>query len=59
MEAYIDIKKHKSILLTQLYISKVGFNTFLHSIRVLDIQGPECDYQEGDIIVEYVLLKCP
>jgi hypothetical protein len=59
MEAYIDIKKYESVLLTQLYIGKVGFNTFLYLIRVLDIQGLEYNYQEGDIIVEHVLLKCP
>ena len=28
-------------------------------MRVPDVQGPECDYQEGDIIVEHILLKCP
>ena len=59
MEAYIDIKKHESALLTQLRIGKVGFNAFLHSMRVPDIQGPECDYQEEDMTVEHVLLKCP
>jgi hypothetical protein len=59
MKAYINIKKHKSVLLTQLHIDKVGFNAFLYLIRVLDIQGLEYDYQEGDIIVEHVLLKCP
>ena len=59
MKAHIGIKKHESALLTQLRTGKVGFNAFLHLMRVPDIQGPECDYQEGDIIVEHVLLKCP
>ena len=44
MEAYIDIKKHESALLTQLRTGKVGFNAFFYSIKVPDIQGPECDY---------------
>jgi len=59
MEAHIGIKKHESALLTQLCIDKVRFNAFLHSIRVPDIQGLECDYQEGDMTMEHVLLKCP
>ena len=59
MEAHIGMKKHESALLTQLRTGKVGFNAFLHSMRVPDIQGPECDCQEGDMTVEHVLLKCP
>jgi hypothetical protein len=37
IEAHIGIKKHKSALLTQLYIGKVRFNVFLYLMRVLDI----------------------
>jgi len=59
MEAHTGMKKHESALLTQLRTGKVGFNAFLHSMRVPDIQGPECDCQEGDMTVEHVLLKCP
>jgi len=53
------MKKHESALLTQLRTGKVGFNAFLHSMRVPDVRGPECDCQEGDMTVEHVLLKCP
>jgi hypothetical protein len=59
MEAHTGMKKHESALLTQLRTGKVGFNAFLHLMRVPDIQGPECDCQEGDMTVEHVLLKCP
>jgi hypothetical protein len=59
MEAHTGMKKHESALLTQLHIGKVGFNAFLYLIKVPDIQGPEYDCQEGDMIVEHVLLKCP
>jgi hypothetical protein len=59
MEAHTGMKKHESAMLTQLRTGKVGFNAFLHLMRVPDIQGPECDCQEGDMIVEHVLLKCP
>jgi hypothetical protein len=44
MKTHTDIKKYESALLTQLRIGKVGFNAFLHSRRVSDIQGLEYDY---------------
>lgn len=59
MKAHIGMKKHESALLTQLRTGKIGFNAFLHSMRVPDVRSPECECQEGDMTVEHVLLKCP
>ena len=48
------------MLLTQLYIGKIGFNKFLYERRVpgFDIKRCACGYTTT-ISVRYILLSCP
>ena len=58
MITHIGLKKHESALLTQLRTGKIGFNAFLHKMRVPEVISPDCECSEGAMTVEHVLMKC-
>jgi hypothetical protein len=56
LKKYYDLLKHKSSLLIQIYIGKIGLRAFLFEYKVLEIAIPYYPYSNIPETIIYLVL---
>lgn len=58
LKIHQGLRKHESALVVQLRTGKTGFMSFLHKMRVPEVDSPNCTCGQ-ELTVTHIILHCP